>query len=59
MVYYQDVPCIEKGKLIELLVVNGIGCQTSQEDGSECTVFISLAAVAGDSGTEVKREGNG
>ena len=42
-----------------LVVINGVGCQTSQENGFECTVFISVAAVAGDSGTETKREGDG
>ena len=35
----------EYGKLIELSV-NVVGCQTSYEDGSECTVFVSVAAVA-------------
>lgn len=48
----------KQGKLM-VLFVHGLGCQTSQKDGFECAVFISVAAVAGDPGTEVKREGNG
>ena len=41
----QECMGIEYGELIEL-VVNGVGCQTSQEDGFECTIFVSIAAVA-------------
>ena len=41
----QGMPWFGRRKLIELFV-NVVGCQTSQEDGFECTVFVSIAAVA-------------
>lgn len=33
-----------------------LGRQTSQKDRSKCAVPIPVAAIAGDTGTEVKRE---
>ena len=38
------------------LIGYGLGRQTSQKHRSKCTVPIPVAAIAGDTGTEVKRE---